>query len=158
MYPSSINLSIVSSSIRRLERHDRRGRKPCWQPYIALHSLKNERMTLFKIRSKTLHTTEVRLNERLLATSSGPPFLNIGHITAAFQGSCLPRAPRWRWPTTIVVATEIWFLPPSYAIKIVFKNCFFPRIWKPAHLLPAHYIKKYVQPGQFLPMAGSPHE
>ncbi len=41
-------------------------------------------MALFKIRSKTLHTTAVRLTRRYLATSSEPP-LNIGQITAAFQ-------------------------------------------------------------------------
>ncbi len=42
-------------------------------------------MGLFKIRSKTLHATEVRFTGQLLAKSSGSPFFNIGQITAAFQ-------------------------------------------------------------------------
>ncbi len=60
MIPSSINRVTVSYSIRRLKRHKRWSVKPCRQPVIVLHSLRNEKLSLFNICSKTLHTTEVR--------------------------------------------------------------------------------------------------
>ncbi len=54
-------------------------------------------MDLFKIQSKTLHTTEVRLTRQKLAKTSGSPNVNIGQITAAFHS-----------PVTTAVARELF--------------------------------------------------
>ncbi len=38
---------VLSSRIRRLERHDRWGRRPYWQRVIDLNWMRKERMALF---------------------------------------------------------------------------------------------------------------
>ncbi len=86
VFPSSINRIIVSSTVRELEGHDRWGRTPCWRPAIALYSLRN-----FKIPSKTSHTTEVRLTEWWLATSS--QHVEIIYLFKDWEGAECPLRP-----------------------------------------------------------------